>query len=165
MQQDIDWLAIRADYEQGVSLRSLSARYGPGKSTIHERALAELWMRPEVVRTPDVAPRTTDNTRTVPHDASQRPPEPSTVELARTAIAQLATIARVPMDLKEHTLFAQALNQYNKIIVTAAPAQEQSNVRIDYSHLTQEELEEVAKIFATADARVRDNITPFRKEA
>lgn len=153
MQQDIDWQAIQQDYEQGTSLRNLVARYDVPKTTILRRAQSQEWHRTTdrtiMVHGPDQPPE------------PQRTSEPSTVELARAMIQQLATIARVPLDLKEHNLFAQALNQYNKIIVTA-PSAEQSQSRLDYTNLTQEELDAVAAIFAQADART---ITPIRKEA
>lgn len=41
----VDWSAIRADYEQGMSLRQLSTKYGISKSVIGERKFKEHWDR------------------------------------------------------------------------------------------------------------------------
>lgn len=43
MSRDINWSAIRADYEGGMSLRQLAAKYGISKSTIGERKYNEQW--------------------------------------------------------------------------------------------------------------------------
>lgn len=43
MNRDIDWTAIRTDYENGQSLRQLSETYGVSKSTIGERKYREQW--------------------------------------------------------------------------------------------------------------------------
>ncbi len=173
MHHDIDWPSIKKDYEQGMSLRSLSTHYGPGKSTIHERALAEQWTRPDVTRTPDIQPRRTSDkkertsSRTSPRTEPEQPPDPTTVDLARVAIGQLSDIAKVPMDLKEHTLFAQALSQYNKVIVTA-PQEQELPRGVDFSIFTEQELSVIQPIFAIAEARERErqkNIIPIRREA
>src|SRR5260221_8666268 len=39
----VDWAAIRADYENGLSLRQLAARYSVSKSVIGERKFKEQW--------------------------------------------------------------------------------------------------------------------------
>ncbi len=156
MHHDIDWPSIKNDYEQGMSLRSLSTHYGPGKSTIHERALAEQWTRPDVTRTPDIQTRRTSDKkeRTSPRTESEQPPDPTTVGLARVAIGQLSDIAKVPMDLKEHTLFAQALSQYNKVIVTA-PQEQELPRGVDFSIFEPDELAVIQPIFARAEERRR----------
>jgi AraC-like DNA-binding protein len=41
--QDINWAAIRADYENGLSLRALAAKYHVSKSAIGERKYKEKW--------------------------------------------------------------------------------------------------------------------------
>jgi AraC-like DNA-binding protein len=43
MGKQVDWQAIRADYESGVSLRQLAATYGVSKSAIGERKFKEKW--------------------------------------------------------------------------------------------------------------------------
>src|SRR5258708_697813 len=39
----VDWAAIRADYEQGLSLRQLAAKYSVSKSVIGDRKFKEKW--------------------------------------------------------------------------------------------------------------------------
>lgn len=43
----VDWDAIRVDYESGLSLRSLAAKYGVSKSVIGDRKTKESWAQPE----------------------------------------------------------------------------------------------------------------------
>ncbi len=155
----IDWELIKKDYEEGFSLRTLSAKFGIGKSTIHDRSVADEWTRPSVVRTLDPdSYRTATGHRTMP--TTEQPPDIVTVALARAMVAQLAVLAKVPLDLKEQTMFAQALNQYNKIMVTA-PTPEPSSQGVDWSMFLPEELDILQPIFATAEARAKEN----RKQA
>ncbi len=48
---EINWQQIRADYEAGMSLRALQAKYGVSKSAIGERKFKERWDSPG--RTPN----------------------------------------------------------------------------------------------------------------
>lgn len=41
-----DWQAVRADYENGMSLRALAAKYNVGKSAIGKRKYDEKWEMP-----------------------------------------------------------------------------------------------------------------------
>ncbi len=156
----IDWELIKKDYEQGFSLRTLSAKFGVGKSTIHDRSVADEWTRPSVVRTlePD-SYRTAIGHRTPA--VAEQPPDVVTVSLARAMVAQLATIAKVPLDLKEQTMFAQALNQYNKIMVTAPTPEQNLPNGVDWSIFTQDELSILQPIFAQAEERAQEK----RKQA
>lgn len=43
MSKQVDWFQIRADYENGVSLRQLAAIHGVSKSAIGERKFREKW--------------------------------------------------------------------------------------------------------------------------
>lgn len=47
----VDWTAIRTDYENGLSLRQLAAKYSVSKSVIGERKYKEQWDAPDK-RTP-----------------------------------------------------------------------------------------------------------------
>jgi hypothetical protein len=135
-----DWEAIKKDFESGLSLRTLSAKHDIGKSTIHEHAIAGQWQRTNVGQLPDIG---------------QTPVAPanSTVALANSMIGQLATIAKVPLDLKEHNLFAQALSQYNKIAVTGVDVA--STPALDWSIFTEAELAIIQPIFSAAEERKR----------
>ncbi len=42
----VDWTAIRADYENGLSLRQLAEKYSVSKSVIGERKFKEQWDKP-----------------------------------------------------------------------------------------------------------------------
>jgi len=43
----VDWTAIRADYENGVSLRQIAASYGVSKTYLIEKRNKEHWNRPD----------------------------------------------------------------------------------------------------------------------
>lgn len=43
---NVDWSAIRSDYEQGSSLRQLAGKYGVSKSAIGDRKYREQWITP-----------------------------------------------------------------------------------------------------------------------
>ncbi len=151
-----DWELIKKEYEQGLSLRVLSTKYAIGKSTIHEHAVDGRWTRTANGQIPD-------------NGHAPLAPASTTVELARGMIGQLATIAKVPLDLKEHNLFAQALSQYNKIMVTAPVVDNLPN-SIDWSIFTQDELSIIQPIFAQAEERKRieqgeTTIPQLRKQA
>lgn len=56
---NIDWSAIRNDYESGLSLRQLAVKYGVSKSAIGQRKYDEQWATPaprpqESIKTRDV---------------------------------------------------------------------------------------------------------------
>lgn len=136
-----DWEAIKRDYEHGLSLRTLSAKYDVGKSTIHEHATAGHWQRTTIGQVPD-------------NGQTPVSPDSSTVALAQSMITQLATIAKVPLDLKEHNLFAQALSQYNKIMVTGV-AVASTPPALDWSIFTEQELAILQPIFNHAEERKR----------
>jgi len=65
---DTNWTAIRADYEAGLSLRALQAKYGVSKSVIGERKHKEQWdgpartkSRTETRTSPPVRPVANEN--------------------------------------------------------------------------------------------------------
>lgn len=57
---DVNWSDLRADYENGSSLRQLAAKYGVSKSTIGERKFKEQWDKPKGRTTADIGRRTAD---------------------------------------------------------------------------------------------------------
>ncbi len=146
-----DWQAIETDREAGLSMRTLSLKYGLPKSTISDHFNKSL-----------SAP-TSDTPRTPVGQIGQLPLPTATdiVELARRLIGQLDTIALTPLDLKEHNLLAQALSQYNKVLVTTPPPAQVSG--IDWSLLNPDELKTVEDIFAQAEARA--GIISIRRQA
>ncbi len=50
----IDWNALRSEYEQGASLRTLAAKYGISKSLIGKKKFQEQWTVPQVDRRVDM---------------------------------------------------------------------------------------------------------------
>lgn len=61
---ETNWIQIRADYESGLSLRKLEAKYGISKSVIGERKFTEQWDKPQgrtVNRTKSSGQRVADN--------------------------------------------------------------------------------------------------------
>ncbi len=122
---EIDWLAIRADYESGSSLRSLAAKHGVSKSTIGERKFKEQWAehRTDIGRTSDMLPlpRPTPLHLPLPDDAAT---------IARIGLQQLAqhlqTDAILP--ISSHKSLSDALAQYVKVLVTAPRETEAQDV-------------------------------------
>jgi hypothetical protein len=138
-----DWEAIKKDFEDGLSLRTLSAKYDVGKSTIADRSNAGHWQRTEPGHIPDI-----------PYTPL---PEQDTeiAGLAKQMVGQLATIAQTPLELKEHKLFADSLSQYHKIILTSVDAQSSTPQSLDWSIFTEAELAIIQPIFAQAEERKR----------
>lgn len=141
-----DWEAIQRDYENGLSLRVLAAKYGVSKSAIHKHC-----GKPSTLVAVDTG-RTKDG-HSVDSGQASTPTSTDIVELAKRLVAQLAQTVDAPPDLKEHSQIANALSQYNKIIATA-PAQEHPK-GIDWSIFEQEELDIIQPIFAQAEERKR----------
>jgi hypothetical protein len=141
-----NWEAIEKDYHAGMSLRVLAAKYGISKSTIHKHC------NPAKARIVDMG-GTVDGQSM---DSGQASTLPSTdiVALAKQLVSQLAQVADVPLDLKEHNLIANALSQYNKIMITA-PVNQELPKGIDWSIFEQSELDIIQPIFATAEERHR----------
>lgn len=182
-----DWQAIRHDYESGLSLRTLAAKYNVKKSTIYDHVQAENWQKPD--RTPAGQPDTKVPENRTPRPATEEAPleadseENPTATLARgmvkqlAAIVQRATIAEEPLDLREHKLFADSLSQYHKIIVTDAsstagqPGQPSAqDERVLLALLNKEEWEEyerhqagMQRLLDVARERQDSKVTPLRK--
>lgn len=62
MNNNLDWAAIREDYESGESLRALASKYGVSKSVIGKRKYQEQWTEPKRTKA-----RTEQNTQQVIH--------------------------------------------------------------------------------------------------
>ncbi len=146
MQSNVDWLAIRSEFEQGLSQRSLALKYGIEQSTISRRATKENWR---------IIPRITPTSECI-SDASDIS-KLSNLEIVEKAIADLYKhLEAGHLELTQHKLFADALNQYNKIKLTLPPEEQdlsQYDLRLLLADATPEELAIVQPIFATIDAR------------
>lgn len=112
-----DWPTIRAQYEQGISQRSLAVKYGISQAAISKHAKKETWVVSEVIIPQSAI--TDDNSE--PVETSEQ----TTVEIVEKALRSLAQhLSEDNMDLKSHKLFADALSQYVKLKLLVAPADE-----------------------------------------
>lgn len=145
-----DWEAIERDFHAGQSLRVLAARYGIPKSTIHKHFNAP------VKKDGYVDMGGTDGGQSVDSGQAFLPLSTEDIgTLTRRLIDQLSLIAKESLTLKEHALLANALSQYNKVMLTAP--QEQQHRGTDWSIFTEEELAIIQPIFARAEERARIN--------
>src|SRR5258708_2850993 len=111
----IDWQAIRADYEQGASLRSLATKHEVSKTYIIEKRNKENWNRPD---------RPTTN-----RPLTNRPPTPihhlpipdDAISIARIGLHQLAQHLQADdiLPIASHKSLSDALAQYVKVLVIA----------------------------------------------
>jgi len=111
---DVDWKAIRTEYEQGASLRSLAAKHGVSKSVIGERKFKERWVehRTDTVRTPDRIPLSRPTPLSLPADA---------LSIARIGLSQLAQHLQAEdlLPISSHKSLSDALAQYVKVLIVA----------------------------------------------
>src|SRR5260221_580227 len=113
-----DWSAIRAEYEQGTSLRDIVAAHGSSIATISRVARHDNWIRP-------VKPL---ETRTVKRETpvSPKPLSPvsmpmDAVSIARTGLRQLAQHLQAEeiLPIASHKSLSDALAQYVKVLLVA----------------------------------------------
>ncbi len=139
-----DWDAIQADYEQGgMSVRALAAKYDVAPTTLYDRS--RKWSRtPEQPKT-----RTPEHVQ-LKLVKAELPSPPNAVEGANLGIDSLIAYLkanRARMDLSDHAKAANALWQYNRIVVNAPPQDdEQDEEQEDYTAFTDEELAVYAEL-------------------
>ena len=149
-----NWTSIREDYEHGLSLRVLAAKYTISKSMIHKKATQEQWT---------VEPQKSGQSggQWTRLSASDQPLSSEIATIAKTMVKQLGQLSKVPLtDLRDHKMFADALSQYGKILVTDIAGQQHQETQgspiIDPSvlpYLTNEELNSIEKFVAQAEQR------------
>src|SRR6266566_8969108 len=66
--KDIDWAAIKTEHEQGISQRSLAAKYGISQASISKRAIKEQWVVQPVINA-EVAPAAGDDPHAIADQA------------------------------------------------------------------------------------------------
>lgn len=150
----IDWEAIKAEYEQGDSQRVLAARHNVPRTTIASRAKVEHWKHPQSFRPPPTM--------------DEQPDEDDLFSLAQFALSKLAVHLKGDLELKDHKLFADALNQYSKVIAAAPPAPSSQSSYIApelIAVMTPQEQDIVQKILSEAEQRLKqdEKITPLRR--
>lgn len=143
----VDWVAIRAEYEDGISQHSLAAKYGITQQAISKRARKEQWIV-HIHMTPvhQVVTRVTD-------DNQQQPGDLSTVDNAIDLISR--RLAEEPEN-KDIKMLMDSLSQAYKIKYML-PAEQGDTSAYDMRELlsfcTEEERAIIKPIFAAATER------------
>lgn len=163
---DIDWAAIRRDYEQGRSLRSLEKQYPVTRPAIAKHAKKEGWQAPDM---PIVS---------IPyHEVStletfSEPDVDPLLGLVNDAITDLARHLDNHLELKEHKLLADALSQYVKIKLSLPGKADQTSqvaafdIRDLLASATDDELELLRPVIKNVQARIdeqQEKIRPIKK--
>jgi hypothetical protein len=147
-----DWEAIQQEYEAGgISLRALAAKYAIPLSTLYDRS--RKWNRTSPNTEQQKKPNTDQfQLQLVKMEA---PSPANAVEAAHLGITILVTYIKQhqkEMDLSDHVKAANALSQYNKIIINAPP-DETGEEEEDFSSFTDEELALYAELQERARRR------------
>jgi predicted transcriptional regulator len=155
-QSNTDWTSIKAEYEQGLSQRSLALKYGISQAAISQKASKEKWLIKPLITPATVI--SSDNL--------------SDVDQAIADLMQHLTgdPKKAKLLIKEHKLFADAMSQYKKL-KTTSPDDEQEYGKYDLREFlascTPEELAVVVPITKAVAARKAEadgKITPLRRQ-
>src|SRR6266487_1348072 len=142
MQNNVDWPAIRAKFEQGLSQRSLALKYCVSQSAISQKAKKEGWViTPLIIPASDLITDKSDN---------------DLLAIVQLLLKKTAEHAEGDLEPKDIKLLADALSQFHKIKLTLPPEEQdlsQYDLRLLLADATPEELAIVQPIFATIDAR------------
>jgi len=148
-----DWSAIRQEYEQGASLRSLAAKHDVSKTYIIEKRNKENWNRPD---RPTANRPLTDR----PHTPIQHLPIPDdAVSIARIGLHQLALHLQADdiLPIASHKSLSDALAQYVKVLVTAPRETEtQDGLVIPLEKLLPSTRKEIRKLLAEDEQAQRE---------
>jgi hypothetical protein len=120
----VDWTAVRAEYEQGTSLRQLATKHDVSKTYIIEKRNKENWNRPD---RPNRPTGLTDRPSTpiahfpIPDDAAT---------IARIGLHQLAQHLQTDeiLPISSHKSLSDALAQYVKVLIVAPRETEAQDV-------------------------------------
>lgn len=143
-----DWPAIKAEFQQGISQRSLALKYGISQAAISKRASREHW-----VITPVITPIT--------HVITDNPDDPpNLMNIVDAALNDLSNYSNGTPDLakltlKDHKLFSDSFTQYMKAKLTIPLEQETSayDMRVLLSHASLEQLAVLKPILANLTAK------------
>lgn len=156
MNEKPDWDAIQHEYEQGgMPYHELAAKYGVPQTTLYRRS--RKWNGTER----NTEKRGTErNAEQLPTGSlrilrSELPSPPSAIKGANLGLVALVehleANARL-MDLADHVKAANALSQYNRIIINAPPESEDEEQE-DFSGFTDDELRLYAELQERAKRR------------
>ena len=142
MQSNVDWPSIRAEFEQGLSQRSLAPKYGISQSAISQKAKKESWIiTPLIIPASDLITDKSDN---------------DLLAIVQLLLKKTAEHAEGNLEPKDIKLLADALSQFHKIKLTLPPEEQdlsQYDLRLLLADATPDELAVVQPVFATIDAR------------
>jgi hypothetical protein len=127
----IDWQAIQAEYEQGISQRSLAAKYNLSQPAISQYAKSHGWLITRLIT-------------------------PQGDNLVDQALADLAHHLgghpeKAKLELKEHKLFADAFSQYMKVKVLFPQEEESSGIYLDLRKLPAWKRMELRRLLAAGE--------------
>ena len=142
MQSNVDWPSIRAEFEQGLSQRTLAPKYGISQSAISQKAKKESWIiTPLIIPASDLITDKSDN---------------DLLAIVQLLLKKTAEHAEGNLEPKDIKLLADALSQFHKIKLTLPPEEQdlsQYDLRLLLADATPDELAVVQPVFATIDAR------------
>lgn len=153
----VDWTAIRTQYEQGLSQRSLALKYDVSQSAISQKAKKENWL---------IKPLIVPSSQLIADNSLVELTDLSTVEKAIRLISE--RLNEEP-DNKNIKMLMDSLSQAYKIKLLVPPEeQEQSNdsLKAFLAKCTNEELAVVVpitKAVAKREAEAGEKIKPIRK--
>lgn len=123
MANNPDWMAIRAEYEQGATLRALAAKHGISKSAIGKKKSQEQWS--EKVDSGHVPPIVHSNVHSV---VSRLPKTYDVLSIADLLLSQLAHNLQLDMDIRDIKLASDALASCAKVKLTYPAEQEEQDI-------------------------------------
>lgn len=165
MSEKADWEAIRREYENSdIPYRSLAVKYGVPPATLYSRS--RKWNQASSIKQKNQASsiRQEVSTQSIHILRNEFPSPPSAIKIANLGLEALAEILEEnnrkknengerKMDLADHVRAANALSQYNRVIVNAVPPENEEQeddsdiITIDTRDLSAEKLAKL-KAFA-----------------
>lgn len=122
MANNPDWMAIRAEYEQGATLRALAAKHEVSKTTLIRKRNNEEW------HTPHNGPRTGPVPPTVHNPVTRLPMPKDVLSIADLLLSQLARNLQLDMDIRDIKLASDALASCAKVKLTYPAEQEEQDI-------------------------------------
>ena len=153
---EIDWKAIKADYEQGqLSQSALAKKHGISRTAIQKRAMKESWVAGCRLQVADATPPppTKPTPLTLPADA---------ITIAQIGLSQLAQHLQADeiLSISSHKSLSDALAQYVKVLITAPRETEaQDGLVIPLEKLLPSTRMEIRRLLAEDERRQQEKRT------